>query len=221
MVKVAILTANLGKFDVDIEYAKQNLPEGVELAFHRWTDKDFPPIAGLTPRMQYRIPKLYGWEMFPGYDYYLWIDGSVYIHNPDTIKWFLSLITNTEFVIFKHPHRTKAEHEVQYIEKKLGQRNMYISRRYQNGLHRENLEMMKKDAGWNDTVLYASTVFFYRNIPRVQEMLKTWWYLQSRYWSCDQIPLPYALYKHEVAVYRIDKNVFNNEYIKSGERHAS
>jgi len=221
MIKVALLSANLGGFDVNIENIKQNLPEGVEMTFHRWNDENFPPIAGLTPRMQYRIPKLHGWEMFPGYDFYLWMDGSVHIINPYTISWFLEIMENKDFAIFKHPHRHTIDEEVRYIEWKLSERNMYLSRRYQNGLHREQLELIKKDLSYKDDVLYASTVFMYRNTPKVQEMMKDWWYYQSRFWTCDQVQLPYVLFKHDISVYRIDKNVFDNEYITTGERHAS
>ena len=67
--KVAILTANLGNFDTQVDPVTQDLPNGVEkIAFHRYTDNNFPPITGLTPRLQYRIPKLFGWQMFPGYN---------------------------------------------------------------------------------------------------------------------------------------------------------
>jgi hypothetical protein len=219
--RIAILSANLGHFDPDVPNVKQDLSSDVEVTYHQYTDKDFPPIAGLTPRMQYRIPKMFGWEMFPGYDLYLWIDGSLHIKNPDTITWYLKMIENTEIVLFKHPHRHTVDEEVRYIDWKLDIRNMYIARRYQNGLHKENLEMMKKDPKFVDNTLYASTVFMYRNIPRVQEMMKTWWYLQSRYWSCDQVSLPYALFKHEISVYRINAHVFKNDYFMVGGRHAS
>jgi len=217
--KIAVLSANLGGFDTTKESIKQNLPQDVDVTYHTWTDKDFPPIVGYTPRFQYRIPKMFGWEMFPGYDYYIWMDGAMYFTNPDAIKWFLDMIEKTEFVVFKHPHRKSAAHEVAYIEGKLAQRNLYMSRRYQHGLHRENLTMMQQDKNWVDNQLYASTVFMYRNIPRIHEMMKTWWFLQSRYWSCDQIPLPYALWKHEVSVYRIDRNVFVNEYMAVSAKH--
>jgi len=221
MIRVAILSANLGHFDPEVPDVEQVVPKNVEVTFHTYTDKDFPPIAGLTPRMQYRIPKMFGWEMFSGYDYYLWMDGSLHMQRPDVITWYLSMIENTEFVVFKHPHRHSVEEEVKYIDWKLDIRNMYIARRYQHGLHKENLELMKKDPTWKDDTLYASTVFMYKNIPRVQEMMKTWWYLQSRYWSCDQVCLPYALFKHEVSVYRINDHVFKNIYFKVGGRHAS
>jgi hypothetical protein len=221
MIRIAVLSANLGNFDTTIPNVEQKLPPDVEVTYHTWTDKDFPPIVGYTPRFQYRIPKLFGFEMFPGYDYYLWMDASMHFINSETITWFLSLIKNAEFVVFKHPHRKTVESEVGYIEWKLSQRNMYMSRRYQNGLHRESLELFKKDSNWHDMDLFASTVFMYRNIPRIHDMMKTWWFYQSRYWSCDQVALPYALYKHEVSVYRIDKHVFRNEYISAGKKHAS
>ena len=89
MIKIAVLTANLGKFDTDVENVKQILHDDMEMTFHRFTDENFPPITGLTPRFQYRIPKMFGWQMMPNYDYYLWLDGSMSLQDPTGLRWFM------------------------------------------------------------------------------------------------------------------------------------
>src|SRR3990167_10249082 len=83
--------------------------------------------------------------------------------------------------------------------------------RYGNGLHKEMYNEILKDKDYKDNRLYASTVFAYRNIPKVQQMLKDWWYYQSRYYTCDQIHLPYVIWKN-----KLDINVFNENLFKIG-----
>ena len=121
--KVAILSANLGNFDTPIDPVKQDLPEGVEIAFHRFTDEDFPPITGLTPRFQYRIPKMFGWQMFPGYDIYIWLDASMSLQRSDSVKWLLDQLGEADVAFFKHPWRKTIKEEVNHIEEYLKKGN--------------------------------------------------------------------------------------------------
>ena len=75
------------------------------------------------------------------------------------------------------------------------------------------------DSDFKDDLLFASTVFMYRNTKKVQEAMKTWWYYQSRYWTCDQVVLPYVLFKHSLYVSILPGNVFDNEYVYVASRH--
>src|ERR1051326_2688845 len=99
--KVAILQANLGDFDSPRDPVQQTVP----FTFHRWTDDNFPPITGLTPRMQYRIPKTHGWQMLPGYDIYVWLDGTVSFKRGDCLQWYLDQLGDNDIALFKHPNR--------------------------------------------------------------------------------------------------------------------
>lgn len=211
--KIAILTANLGKFDEDIESVKQNLPNGVEVVFHRWTDRNFPPITGLSPRFQYRIPKLFGWQMFPDCDLYIWLDGSMSLQSPDSIKWFLEQLGSDDMLFFKHPWRKNIREEVDHIEEKLQKGSKYLTSRYKNGLHKECYVEVMKDKEFVDDKLFASTAFAYRNTEKNKNILMNWWFLQSRFYSCDQIPLPYVLQKGGAKVKTINKNVFDFKYL--------
>ena len=213
--KIAILSANLGNFDDCVDPVKQDLPQGVsEIVFHRFTDQNFPPITGLTPRLQYRIPKLFGWQMFPGYDFYIWMDGGITFKRPDSVSWYLQQLQDADCLFFKHPWRSTIRQEVDHIEEKLKLNQPYIVPRYKNGLHKEQLAEILKDSGFVDNTLYASTVFIYRNIPKVHEAMKMWWYHQSRYFTVDQIVLPYVIYKNDLKIKVINENVF--KFIHAG-----
>jgi hypothetical protein len=218
--KIAILTANLGNFDTPIDPVTQELPPGVEeIVFHRYSDTDFPPITGLTPRLQYRIPKLFGWQMFPGYDAYLWLDGSMSFTRPDSVKWFWDKLGDRDIALFKHPWRSTVREEVELIENKLQKHHHYITSRYQNGLHKEQLAECLADPEFKDTILYTSTAFMYRNNKRVQEAMKLWWYYQSRYFTCDQIVLPYVVFKSQLTVGLITEDQYHLPYLTMVSKH--
>lgn len=218
--KVAILTAILGgQFDKPVDPVQQNLPEDVELTFHRFTDENFPPVTGLTPRLQYRIPKLFGWDMFPGHDIYIWLDGAVTLLRGDCVKWYLEQLGDNDLVLFRHPWRGTIKDEAEHIEKKLQENNRYITPRYKNGLHKEQLAEIQKDPNYKDDVLYASTAFVYRDTPEVRAMLKDWWYYQSRYYTCDQLALPYVVKKHNLKVTMIKDSLFKIGHLSLISHH--
>ena len=218
--KMAILSANLANFDTPVDPIPQEKPKGIkEIYFHRYTDKDFPPIEGLTPRIQYRIPKLFGWEMMPGYDYYLWMDSSMSLIRPDAVKWFMDNLGKNDIALFKHPWRNSIQEETDHIEEKLQQKGRYITSRYKNGLHKEQLAACLADPGFKDKVLYTSTAFIYRNNKKVHEAMKLWWYHQSRYFTCDQIALPYVVYKSNLEVGVINENQYHSSYISMTSKH--
>lgn len=218
--KVGILSANLGGFDIQVNSIKQNLPDGIEVVYYKWTDGNFPPITGLTPRFQYRIPKMFGWQMFPEQEFFseidifIWLDGSISLQHPDFIEWFLKeFIYGYDMLFFEHPWRKTIKQEVDHIEEKLQKRSKYLTSRYANGLHKECYAEIVKDKEFVDDRLFASTVFAYKNTGKNQEALKDWWFWQSRYWSCDQIPLPYVLWKNKIKVKTINENVFDFKYL--------
>lgn len=217
--RIAILTANLGNFDTPTDPAIQDYP--TPPTFMRWTDQNFPPIVGLTPRLQYRIPKLFGWEMLPGFDIYIWLDGSVSLKRSDCIKWYLEQLGDNDMAFFRHPQRGTMKQEVEHIEEKLKLNHWYITPRYKNGLHREQLDMAMRDETFKDENLYASTAFIYRDSPGSREVLRGWWYLQSRYYTCDQVNLPYAIHmaKDRVKVKKIPDNLFKIGYLSLVSHH--
>lgn len=216
--KIAILTANLGDFDKPVDPVNQITREHT-VHFHRFTDKDFPPIADLPPRFQYRIPKMFGWQMFPGYDIYVWLDGSMSFPRDDSLQWFLDKLGDNDMAVFKHPWRNTAKEETDHIEEKLREGNKYITARYKNGLHKEQLEEMSKALGYVDDELFASTVFVYRSIPKVELALIDWWLNAARFYTVDQIVMAYVLRKHQLNLKVIDDNLFKMPYLKLVSAH--
>lgn len=217
---ITVLTANLGNFDENVPFVRQKvLNYAVIDRFHRWTDKNFPPIVGLTPRFQYRIPKLFGWQMLPICNYfdendiYIWLDGSISFQRDDCVRWFTEELSEYDIAFLKHPERDTIKSEVSYIENRLNKGDKYLVDRYGNGLHKECYAEIIKDKEFIDDKLFASTAFIYRNNRRVHDMMRDWWFWQSRFFSCDQIPLPYVLWKNKVRVKIINEDLYNCKYL--------
>lgn len=219
--RIAILSANLGDFDKVVEPVEQELPEGIEsITYHCYTDEDFPPITGLTPRLQYRIPKYFGWQMFPGYDYYIWLDGGCSFLRSDSVKWYLSQLDKADMALFKHPSRRNIRQEVEHIEEHLQLGKPYITPRYKNGLHKEQLAVIQADKTYKDDKLFASTTFIYQNNARVQAMMHDWWFYQSRYFTCDQVVLPWLFDGWGIKYKTFDQRIYQTGYMSLVSKHA-
>jgi hypothetical protein len=212
--KLLIYTANLGNFDKTQENEEQELPEGItEIEYWRCTEEDFPLRKNsMTPRLQARIVKMFGWQFKPGFDYYLWVDSSCRLPRADSSKWFMEQLGDKQMAVFKHNVRNTLRDEANYLkmrllEEKAHRKLPYVLPRYEN--EDINGQMSEVDPNLR---LYASTAFIYRDTFPVREALKEWWYFTSRYHSIDQLGLSEAIktVSHNV----IEENYLKCEYLK-------
>lgn len=209
--KVAVITANLGNFDRRIDYVEQSLPYD----FYRFTDENFPPrFNSMTPRLQARIVKIFGWQMVPPHDYYIWVDASCILSHRDSVKWFIEQCKDVDMAVFKHPHRNTIQEEADYIKHRLAINCPYLTPRYENELIDEQLAEIKADKGYADQNLFASTALVYKNNPKVQNVMFHWWYHTSRYHSIDQLSLPYILLKQRCTVRIIPDSYLKIPYLE-------
>jgi hypothetical protein len=131
---------------------------------------------------------MFGWQLVPDYDTYLWHDASVRLSRPDSLKWFIDQLGDKDMAVFKHPNRNTVLEEADYLKHRLEINCPYITPRYKNELIDEQL--LEVDPR---SKLYASTAFIYRNTTGVREALKEWWYHTSRFHSIDQLSLPHSI----------------------------
>jgi len=171
----------------------------------------------MTPRLQARIPKMFGWQMAPGYDYYIWVDSSCSLLNPDSVKWFVEQCENVDTVVFQHPMRKTIREEADYIKGRLSRNCEYLTPRYENELIDEQMKVIEEDKLFYDGFLFASTAFVYKNVERVHDMLIQWWYHTSRFHSVDQLSFPYVLWKsgctYKILPVPMRQNVIKSPYI--------
>lgn len=209
--KIAVITASLGGFDK----TEPPVPQSIGYDYFLFTDENFPPrFNAMTPRLQAKIPKFFGWQMVPGYDYYFWIDGNLVLSSPDSLKYFFDNCQDYDIVVLKHPGRPDIRQEVRYTRKGVRQQAKYLIGRYENELLKEQYDVIKADKDFADDLLVCGGVFMYRNTPEVQQMLKEWWYYVSRYIIQDQISFPYILKKSGLRV-NVRPDIYNDcPYLK-------
>jgi hypothetical protein len=203
--KIAVITSNMGAFDKNYETTEQS----ISADFYRFGDDNFPIRKNaMTPRLQARIPKMFGWQMIPGYDFYIWYDSSLAVTSKDMASWFLEQLGDADAVFLKHPDRNTVCEEAEFIKQKVKEKHWYLFPRYENELIDEQINELSEPTGYKDNLLIASTTFMYRNNVLAHDLMKEWWYHTSRYHIVDQLGLPYAIYRSGCKV-----NIINDNYL--------
>lgn len=204
--RICVVSANLGGFDTTQNHVEQTIPYD-SVTF---TDENFPPrYNALHPRLQAKIPKMFAWQLSPGYDAYLWVDGSFSMCKPDTLAYFVNQLEDNELVVFRHPVRPDIRQELRYTRKGVRQTRIYLYNRYKNELYQEMGDEIFGDKDFKDDLLVNGGVFMYRDTPAVRSMMKEWWYFVSRYATQDQISFPYVIKKSGVKV-----KILNEDLVK-------
>ena len=157
---------------------------------------------------------MFSWQLVPNYDFYIWIDSSCRLSNPNSVKWFLDQCKEVHMAVFKHPHRNTIQEEADYLKERLAMGCPYITPRYENEDIDGQLAEIKSNKAFADQHLFASTAFIYRNGARTQKVLKEWWYHTSRYHSIDQLSLPYVLFTQSGLTRIIPDNYLKSEYLE-------
>ena len=209
--KIAIFSASLGNMD----QVEAHVPQSIPYDYFLYTDENMPPrFNSMTPRLQAKIPKFFPWQLHPGYDYYMWIDGNLTMTNPDSLKWFLEQCQDSDIVVLNHPRRNTVKLEADFIAGRLKRGCSYITPRYENELLQEQMNEINADKDFVDDALYCGGVFIYKNTTETQKMMKDWWHHSSRYFIMDQLAFPYLLKKHNLKVNARPEVYFKNPYIK-------
>lgn len=197
--EVIVLSASLGGFDKPVKHVKQT----VEADYFTFTDDNFPPRdKSMTARLQAKIPKMFGWQLKPGYKFYLWLDGNLRLAHPESLQYFLDTVKEHDIAVLKHPRRDTIHWEYRYNWRGLFNNapSNYLRARYTNEFLDEQYEVTKNDPDYKDDLLVNGGIIMYRNTSKVQDMFKEWWYHVTRYLVMDQLSFPYVLKKSGLRV---------------------
>lgn len=198
-----VSSANFGGFEQPIENAEQTVP----VDSFRFTDENFPPrYMSMTPRMQAKIPKMFTWQLIPGYDIYIWVDSSITFPHPTTVQYLLEQLGDDDIAFFRHPQRRSIQDECNFLKRKLNQEYHYIVKRYSNEPLDDIMDVVKSDKDFVDNLLISAGIFIYRNKPEVHKLMKDWWHYVTRYHINDQLSLPYVISKSKCKVKIIDQD---------------
>jgi len=204
-----VFSANFGGFDNPVIHTAQT--ELIEL--HNFTDSNFPSRQhSMHPRLRARLPKIFGSELLPGYDRYIWLDGSIRLSQPDSVAWFLSQLGDGEIAVFLHPSRATIHEEADYLRTKIKAGSYYIRARYEGEDLDGQMREIEADSAYEDQHLYASGAFCFRPCSAVREAMREWWYHTSRFHCIDQLAFPYALRHCDVR--RINEDIYHASHLE-------
>jgi hypothetical protein len=222
-VKILVTSANLGQIDpLGLQHHAQRVPVGttIELRYH--TEDSLPlRVNALHPRLQAKIPKMLSHEMDPGYDYYLWLDSSIFIAHPDAILWMLGELGDNEIALFRHPHRGSVRAELDFCLEQVNGHNAYLRSRYLNEPMREQVASYLASGAYVDDRLFACGIFLYSKslLGHRPDFLPGWYYECARWSVQDQLSLPWLLQKHQVRHATVRGDIFDNPYFKMVDHH--
>ncbi len=205
----------MGEYDAPQEHVSQS----IDYDNHVFTDENFPPRHKvMMPRLQAKIPKCFGWQLAPDYDYYLWLDGNFILSHEDSMKHFYDNCQGHDMVVLLHPKRPNIRQEFRYVRRGMHQ-SSFLQARYQNELLEEQWEVIQADKDYKDDLLLSGGMFMYKNTPAVQSALKEWWHHITRYEIMDQLAFPYVLKKAKLNLKILSDNYGHCWYVK-GQGHA-
>jgi hypothetical protein len=216
--RVAVLSANLGGGEGYAEHVEQSAPAD----FFRFTDENTPARrCAMTSRLQAKLPKLFGWQLQPGYDWYVWLDAPFSLARADSLQWLLDQCGDAEAAFFRHPQVENIRDETEMVCEELAAGSSYLCERYTGELLQEQLAVILADSGFTDDLAIAAGAFVYRDCPAVRAMMREWWYYLTRYCLEDQLSLPYALHVCRVRTQIIEHHFAGTPYLTYQRRPAS
>lgn len=202
--RILLVTANLGSFDrKSVNHAPQIVREGFAVAMASFRDDNFPVRSNaMHPRLQAKIPKMLAWEYFPGYDYYVWVDGSVRLADPTVIQRMVDDLADADIGLFPHFDRASVRSEFEYVQRGVEEGSPYMTGRYAGEWMREQVDLYGKDPSFVDDALYIGTYFVYSGglVERKPGFFSDWFYHCARYSVQDQLSLPYLIHRHGLKV---------------------
>jgi hypothetical protein len=204
--KIAVITANIGGSSNNT-ICKQT----VKCDIYKLDNSNFHSRKNaMHPRLVGKIPKMLGWELYPDYDYYIWIDNSFSIRKETSIEWLINQLGNTEIALFKHPNRSSIKEEFDFMHYQMVRGDQYLIQRYSGEPMEEQISKYYQNESFIDNKLFACGCFVYSQklVESSQNLMKDWFY-HNCIWSVqDQLSLPYLLQKYKTNYNTIEKNIF-------------
>ena len=125
--RVLVITANVSGYCSNT-FVPQNIPnvDFVKLDNSNYTARR----KSMEPRLQGKIPKMLAWELYPDYDYYLWIDSIFSFKNADSVQWYLDQLGDKDAAFYRHDVRKSIKDEVHHVLEAMNNGVNYIIDRY-------------------------------------------------------------------------------------------
>jgi len=211
-VSVAVISANFGGYACPKAH---HMPQRVETTFRHFVDYDIPSRERtLLPRMAAKVPKMFGWELLPGHDAYIWLDAPFRLSSTESVAWWLEQLGDHDVAVFQHPTRHSIHKEASDLRINVRKQDAYSVDKYFGEDLAGIVSLIEADADFIDNHLYAAGAFCYRPTRATKQAMRDWWWYVSRYHVNDQLSLPFAIRHCSVQVIR--ENIYHASHLVFG-----
>lgn len=155
-----------------------------QLPLHRFSTD---PVYG--PRRDAKLPKMLGWLLVPGYDYYIWQDSVMEVRADPQRLVSIYLRGNVDMALWRHPERDCVYDEIQAV---IDQSKDDPAQAQAAGHWLRSQDYPEHNG------LFEMSSFVYPNSRKVQQAMLAWWELVCKLSSRDQITWPYVLHSHRL-----------------------
>jgi hypothetical protein len=225
--RVAFISASLGRMDSNIQHL--HAPQSIPVDFFYYDDANTPArTTAMKPRLQAKIPKMLGFEMEPGYEYYVWADAVITLRNHQCIEAAIDRIEGKDILLFRHQDGRKSVEEeldfmIAHMNGETGNEyaQTYLNERYESEPIVAQVRSYLSEEQFEDNKLYSAGFFVYKNTARMRRTMKEWFYECARWSVQDQLSLPFVLSNNDIDVETIDEEITNNSRIEYHWRNES
>jgi len=203
--KIAVITANVGGFDIPKLIPNQTL------------EYDLVRIDDIKHegdnRHKAKLPKMQSHIILKDYDIHIWIDSSVQVKNENFVKYMVEQLADNDIAIGKHNLRDCAYSEMYYIIREIENGNKYLESRYNKSDLLAVNAFLRSNNFPERMGLWACGIFARYNNENVNAIFDKWWESECKYLTNDQ-PM-FAYLAQQMKVNTITWNtLLDNEYFK-------
>ena len=143
---------------------------------------EFSKDPHYAARRNAKLPKVLGFMLVPGYDYYIWHDHYCEVQT-DPRLIVEQYLQDSEMAVFKHASRDCVYEEIHIVAL-----SKFDTPESLNAMH----DVFRRCNWPNHAGLYEMTSFMYKNTPAVQATMLNWWDIIVQSSSRDQLSFPLA-----------------------------
>jgi hypothetical protein len=152
---------------------------------------------------KYYKAKTHEIDILKGYDYFIWVDGSIFLRDSFLEEVFKLFDRGYGLISFKHSKRTTLEDEIEESR---------LLKKYTSQPLEDQYKRYKNEGYNNDVELFENTIMIRKNTRENAKLFNLWWVENVTMSYQDQLSYPYCLWKLNMYPdYVIKENVFNNE----------
>jgi len=219
MKKIRLITAGFQTQNTQLQIMSPLIYKDyiIDLAFYN-DGNTLSRINSLHPRLKSKIPKMMEWKFHPDYDYYIWVD-SKFILYEGFLSYIMQYENQADLSLFQHQKRSSIKVEMDYMDAKMKNGDLYLNYRYEGEQMREQVNSYLDDVNFIDNQLFYGGCFMYSKklVENKDYNMMSDWLLQCVLYSTqDQLPLPYLLYKHKVNYKAYSGDLLNNDFMIHG-----